>query len=432
MIRRRQALLLAGMLAAGPGPAAAQSWLETRISIEELAEAGDYAAAAELSDRLLEQVAAEFGDVSPDYADSLMLLAEVDLGDFEFLRAEGRVYSAIGIFRELEGPNSPSLIEPYVLLGELLYADGAHTPALEAFEEARLLTRRELGLFNQDQLAILAKMTHTALSSGDRDLALDLQDEAVSIVGRSYGTDSIEYVGAILDQADWLARVGDRRGATQIRYSLHGVVNDFPEDRPSLTVSALREIARRSLLTTRYDPLPPRELTRALKIVDGLEPPDPVLHASVLKDIADWHFAMRSLDEADAALAAAWAILDQAKGGQEIQQEWFGEPEIIRASALMPSPMVARALTTGTNAPGGQVELEFEVLTSGRASGIRVVGSNPPGLVDDAAIQSIERSSFRPAMAGGEAVVATRRFIWNFHYHPDRVQDLSASFRRSD
>jgi len=71
-----------------PAQEAPANWLETRIEIEDLAAAGDHAAAVALGDRLLEQLTAEFGEEDMRLAEAHLLLGSIYRASGDYRAAE--------------------------------------------------------------------------------------------------------------------------------------------------------------------------------------------------------------------------------------------------------------------------------------------------------------------------------------------------------
>jgi TonB family protein len=428
MIAQQGAMFAAALYLLSAGPAAGQSWLETRIAIEELIEADNHEAAAALSDQLLEDIAAEFGEVSAEFAEAQMVLGHVELGNDEFIGAEDRILKAIAIYEDIDGPTTARLIEPYTLLGEVLYAQGAYPPALEAFTIARQLGRRAYGVLNEDQMILLDQMAQTALANDDRREAEQLRAEAVTLVQRIHGEASLEYVEASLQHADWLRRNAEGRGAASFTVnSLWTTIDNFAGDHPVVAVNALRLYSKRASRNLNGPVYGTNlALNKALRIVRKLDEPDPLLQAEVLRDLGDWNLASGRFDATEENYAEAWALLEAIEGGEAIQREWFGEPSILRSYAMRVSPEIANVLTQTPESIRGRIELEFEVDAYGRPGKARVTEANPPNLLDNEALRALSSFSFRPAMRDGDFVPAGSRYAWEYYYDPGRAAQIGA------
>ncbi len=181
MTPRTPAWLLTGALALAAGPLSAQSWLDTRAGIEELHEAGEAEGAKALGDEYLDYVRQDFGPTSPDVIDTLLQLADLYIAFGDAAIAVERISEAIGILGPVEASGSTQLMDAYIALGEAYSADDLNQLAIEAFEQARELSRRRLGLHNTEQIDILYSMSRAALDEGDVFAAAGFRQDAQDI-----------------------------------------------------------------------------------------------------------------------------------------------------------------------------------------------------------------------------------------------------------
>lgn len=435
MIAKHRAFYLSGLCLLAAGASDAQSWLETRIEVEELVEQGEFAAAAVLGDTLLEEVRETFGNISDQLAESHLLLASIQTRNQDFLDAEGNVLEAIDIYEVSDGPLSTKLIAPYIVLGETYHAAAEYELALNAYDQARDVGRRAYGLLNDGQIEILDRMSRTALSMGDFDEAKEFQLEAVTLVQRSYGDDSLEYLDANYRYADWLRTLRSYADAERTYFAMHRIIERNFDDDPVLTIGLLRTQAanqRDAVANVRYFRSPmlqtpglsgtaPRDLEDALKIVRDLDEPNPALHAAILVDIGDWNVAYGNMEDIAAPYLEAWNILDEIGGGAQLQLEWFSEQIVVYSA-----PLLSGLLVVDPQAPWGEVDVSFIIDSFGRTNEVRIISADPPGLIDGAAARQILNSRFRPRINDGRLVASPGRFTWRFQY------DDGAATRFSD
>lgn len=408
MIPQHRMLLLSGLLALAPNLSHAATWLETQIEIEELAAAKDYGAAAGMFDDLVEQVRLAFGDSSAELAGSYLLVADVQTRNGEYLEAIGNIVKAIEIHERNEGPLSSRLIEPYIALGDTY--DAAREPelALFAFEQARAISRREFGLLNEGQIPILDRMTRSL----PFDDARELQLEAVNIVQRLHGEDSREYLDANYRYAEWLVDMSAYGYAELAYHDMHRIIDEHFGGDPMLRVELLRTNAANLRGTPAVGfRAKPKELEEALSIVKGLDRPDPVLHAAVLRDIGDWNAVHGHVDDVVGVYLKAWDILGSVDGGENLQREWFSDQTVVG-----PAPLLSGVQSTDPLAPWARVDVTFTVDTRGRPVDVHIASSDPPGLFDRAAIRETSKSRFRPRIVDGELVASPGFLTFSFQY----------------
>jgi tetratricopeptide (TPR) repeat protein len=161
-----------------------------------LLEAEDYTAAAAIGERWVELTEQEFGPESLEAGAAYVGWAEALTQAGEYEAAEENFLVAVEIFRNADGIYSENLVRPLVGLGDSYHLDGEYLNAVSAFNEARTVSRRVLGLLNKEQIAILDRMTRTFVSMGEYLEADQHQREALLIVERNHPPESIEVLSA--------------------------------------------------------------------------------------------------------------------------------------------------------------------------------------------------------------------------------------------
>ena len=417
---RRWTSLLAGAFSVGAAPALAQSWLDTRAAIEELHAAGDAGAAAALGDEYLGDIREDFGPTSTMLVDSLMQLADLDIDLGEGAVAVERISEVIEILGPIEARDSSRLMDAYAALGEAYAADNLNLLAIEAFERARDLSRRRLGLYNTEQIDILYGMSRAAMSEGDpvaaasyRQYAQDIYVRARLEVLRSapamQSSDPREFLDARLSYANTLLVEGLRTDALLAYAETLDIIEDEfdKSSRMRATVLLAQSEAVGANLAT---------LQRARRTLNFMIEPDPLLRAELRREWGDWRMIAGLPEKAERAYRDSWKILETIEGGEELQRAWFGELEYIRDPGH--GLLGAGILTLDPDAPMGEVTLEFFVDSTGRAHDIRVVRANPDWMTGIAARQ-ISSSLFRPRFVDGDLVTTAGRFTWSFRYDPE-------------
>jgi TonB family protein len=399
---------------AGVEQPAPENWLETRIRMEELAEAGDFEAAAALQARLLELAAAEFGEDSPRLAETHLLIADIYRRGGDFTAAEASILNAIDVYSEQEGPLSPVLIDPYLDLGENYDAAGDYGSAISAYSEARTIGRRNFGLLNKDQLAIIDSMTAAAERLGQLEEARDLQIEALTLVERTHDETSLEALEARYKYAAWLRRHRQFDEERRIYFEILRMLNRDHGDEPLLTVRALRERAASYREEDNGDGLGLSGLRDALEMVEELPDPPALLLAELHVEIADWNVEFSRSGAIGDDYLAAWNYLGTLPNGAELRREWFDGLTVVEID-----PISSRGLSTDFGAPSGYVVVRFTVDRAGRARDVEVTDSYPQGFKDGAFLRQYREARFRPRIVNGE-LVATRRARRNeFRFDPE-------------
>ena len=398
-----------------PSPEAAgpENWLEARVLIEELAEAGDFAAAAALEARLLALAAEEFGEPSPRLAETHLLIARIQQQGGNYAAAETSILNAIEIYSNEEGPLSSTLIDPFLDLGDNYDASGDYASAISAYSEARTIGRRNFGLLNSDQLDIIDSMTAAAERLGQLEEARELQLEALTLVERSFEETSLEALDAKYKYAAWLRRHRQYDEERRIYFEILRILNRDYEEDPLLTVRVLRERARSYRDEDNGDGLGLSGLRDALEMVEAMpEPPARVL-AELHLEIGDWNVEFSRTGAIGDDYLDAWNYLGSVPEGAELRREWFDGLTVVEID-----PISSRGLSTDPNAPRGYVVVRFTVDRSGRARDVEVTDSYPAGFKDGSFVRQYREARFRPRIVNGEFVPVRRARRNEFRFDP--------------
>jgi hypothetical protein len=438
MPSRSHAWMITAPLVLCTSLASAESWLDTRATIETLAETENFSAAIALGDDLVAKAGVTFGKSSSEAADAELLLAQILREAGEPRKAAERISNAIEILRPMDTRDSMRLVDATVALGMAYAAADAPALAVVAFESAKALTRRKLGLLNERQIGILYLMAAAAHADRDYEGAMEYRAEAVEVAQRSrlralhgiertHGRSSAEFIDGQLGYASWLGCLGETSDARVAYLDTLELVEGLGEP-PALTVRVLREMAW-SLGSpwTAYDGLgnmvsgAPRELARARRVVNRMPEPDPALRAALLRDLGDWQLLVGRANSTAKAYRKASELLAGIEGGEELRLAWFEETQAIQP----PGNQLLRSglLTLAPNDPRGHVDVTFLVDSTGRASDIVVTGAEPEWLTDTA-VRQIANARFRPQLENGELVAAPGRYTWDFRYDPAVAEGL--------
>ena len=403
---------------------AAQDWLETRIAIEELVEAGRLDAAVELEPLLFERVAETYGQSSTELADAHLFMARVHARNADFVTVEGLIFDAIDIYELVRGANAVELFEPYMALGDHYLALGDNELAINAYSEARSVSRRHFGLLNLEQLEVLDRLTTVAIAMRDGDEARDLQHDKLDLVMRAYGEDSLQYLDANFAYADWLNRFPTSGRVLPQYAAIERLIKRNFDDDPRIHIRYLRYRAAgmRRFIAPQNFHLRPAFLEQALDWVEELEQstgqPDPLLHAEVLLDLGDWYVWFRQTDEIAAAYTQAWELLGAVDDGADIREQWFGQSRLL---GTMPA-LRSRAITNAASSRAGRIEVEFTVKPDGTTADAVLVDADPTGFLENDALAIVGFIRVRPRIVDGSVVEFTDNIIWNFNYDPDAIR----------
>ena len=156
--------------------------LETQIAFLDLVDERRFEEALPYAETMVELTEAEFGSPSAELATALANLAYIRRSLQDFDESNETFAGAIEMFRELEGPFTPSVINPLVSMGANFHANGEYFQALNLFEEARTVNRRAYGLLNPDQIEIVYHISATLTSMRRYEEAHQQQQDALSLI----------------------------------------------------------------------------------------------------------------------------------------------------------------------------------------------------------------------------------------------------------
>jgi len=385
--------------------------LDIQASIESLADAGQYDDALALKDQLLATTEAESGPESAALAEAHILIATIYRESGDFSSAEDEMLTAIDVYEASDGPLSATLIEPFLVLGDNYSEAGDYSAALSAYYEARQIGRRNYGLLNESQLAIIDAMTEADEKLGQLEEAKELQIEAMTIVERRYGETSPEGIDAQYKYALWLRSQGFYEDERRLYFLIERAIDkEFGGD-PLMKVRLLRTRADSFRRSNSADATGLNGLRQAIDIITNMTEPQPLLMAEVLVDIGDWNVEFTRTRAIGDEYLQAWELLGSIENGEALREEWFGPLYVVD----MP-PLSRRDLTTDPAAPSGYVIVYFTVDTSGRTRDIEITESVPAGFKDAAVLRVIRDGRFRPRIVDGQYEAARRAYRFGFQY----------------
>lgn len=431
---------------------------------------GEYNEALAPAQAMVELTAVEFGPQAAELAEPLVNLAQVQ--EMAGLRTEARqsYQASVALIEDRYGAVDKRLVPAYAGLARLDLVEGNYDQAVENFEQARYLLRRNFGLYNLDQEAFLEGQSRAYLLGGRQLEAHRKQMALFELHQREYGADSPEMVPALLRLGDWLGTLYlSLTLSNQNQYAclVERNFNMDPEQPSQCRSPGQRDVYKAAIdiLAEHYgstdyrliEPLlrladtyyyqtkryvqqefssgfydfdrPPASfrppvrqegkglaaLQRALKIAEAnpVEAADQVV--AILIEMGDWHMIYRRNSDTGIELyREAWHRIAQGPGGAAAANETFAQPErlFFLDTAAPPgrgSMSYRTTLYSSTSAPPeGQVTLQLDVTAKGTAENVIVVESGTEDPQGRAAVEAraVADAMFRPRIVDGEAVDA--------------------------
>lgn len=393
--------------------------LETQIVFLDLIRERRFEEALPFAETMAELTEQEFGSPSIELATTLSNLAFVQRSLKLFDESNAAFLGAIEMYRAVEGPFTASTITPLVSMGANYHEMGDFFQALGIFQEARTVNRRAFGLLNTDQVDIVYHIAATLASMRRFDEAHLQQQDALRLMERVHGSDSLEILLYIYRYAEWLVSGFQFDPARQQYLRAMELIRAHDGPDSALMVTPLREIGNSYRIQKLGEGRGISSLRRALEVAESQAEPNNLELARVLRDIGDWQTAFSRVGPPGEEYVRAWELLGNVENGEELRTEWFDDGNGDYVLREFPS---SRGLVD-SDEPGaveGYVRIVFDVDVDGKSLNVNVLESEPPGFKDTAMLRAISRSRFRPRVVDGEVVYASgliRNFT--FHYLPE-------------
>ena len=367
------------------------------------------------------------------------LLAALALCDSAWCVDEGsaqdRYARAVHDAEQQYGPTDSALVEPLVSLAAALIAAGQPADAIEPLTRAVGILRRNSGLYDRRQFALLSQLTDLYSLQGDVDSAVAALAYMERVSERTDGRQSTQHAHALAAIAAWYCRLGRfdggrerfRRSIERLRTAddeqlidaLLGLTrcsfDELAAEGVATSPDSLESYRGPVLLTSRISINSPTFQQRVLKILrpEGEQAVryaaqlaetvklTPQRRVAVLLQAGDWFQAKDHSRTARRYYVSAQRWLERTEGADD--------PFAAPVQVLYPVPALALRSTLGrassTNAR--YVEAEFTVRADGHVDSGRVIASELGRSAADETLQALQVARFRPRMAQGAAVDTT-------------------------
>ena len=341
--------------------------------------------------------------------------------------AKERYARAVHDAEQQYGPTDSALIEPLGSLADALIAAGQPADAIEPLMRAIGILRRNSGLYDQRQYALLSQLTDLYSLKGDIDSAVAALAYMERVSERKDGRQSTQHAESLASIAAWHCRLGRfDSGRERYRRSIERLRTGDDEQ----LIDALLGLARCSfdelaaegvatspgsldsyrgpvVMTSRISLGSPTFQHRILKILrsDGEQAVrqaaqlaetatlTPERRIAVLVQAGDWFQAKDHTRAARRYYASAQRWLKRSDGADD--------PFAAPVQVLYPVPALALSAPS-TNAR--YVEAEFTVRADGHVDSGRVVSNELGRSAADETLQALQIARFRPRMVADTAV----------------------------
>lgn len=341
--------------------------------------------------------------------------------------AKDRYARAVHDAEQQYGATDSALVQPLSSLADALIAAGQPADAIEALARAVGILRRNSGLYNQRQYALLSQLTDLYSLTGDVDSAVATLAYMERVSERAYGRQSLQHAQALAAIGAWHCRVGRfESGRERFHRSIErlraGEAEQLIDALLGLTRCSFDELAAEGVatspdslesyrgpvvLTSRISLGSPTFQHRILKILrsDGEQALrqaaqlaetvtlTPQRRVAVLLQAGDWFQAKDHTRTARRYYASAQRWFKRSAGADD--------PFAAPVQVLYPVPALALS-APATNAR--YVEAEFTVRADGHIESGRVIANDLGRSAADETLQALQVARFRPRMVEDTAV----------------------------
>lgn len=378
----------------------------------------------------------------------------VDVQNAEYGKAEAFLTAYIRALEAAKHRYHADLVQPHILLGDAQFGQQDYAAALDSYAMAVHVSRVSDGLFTPKQVEAVYKQSETLQRLGDVKDAADREQYAFAVLAKAHGANSLALLPGVFRLAQWqldarnifsaralyeqALRIHGANGqasAPEAVPALQGLVKTyrlerFPphetpgrDDRPDFPSVASRSgfgaTSFDAPLTINNFPVAERALQDIIRIrqQDPNTAPMPVSEA--ILDLADWHLLWEHFKKAKTLYEHVYERLQFMDSVDA--DAYFGEPRPLHLpmpNSPRPPPSAQRGKQTN-----GFVTLQFDVSANGGVKNMKVVASEPPGMMDFAVRRSLRAARYRPVVVDGEtAAFAGQTHRHDFSYFP-RVQE---------
>ena len=436
------AALALSVVSIGTAAAQPESSVDVYAEFKRLFDAGEHAAAVEAGRKVVALTEQEQSQGTETLQVALMNLGLAQQLAGDYLGAEQSYLRAIALIEAAGRLTSPRLARAQAGLATAYYSARRYDLAAPALDRAVALSRRSEGLFNEDQLPLLAKQADSLTQLGQLEQALQARRYAVRLVERKHGQRSLRFAQELESLGRWYSVVAAYEASrTTLLKSLRTVEElegpgsiDLVGPLTALSDNAQRwlfdpvaraqaagEEERRTMFhdSSAMPGLPGlspstiaaeglRWLERAAELASASPEPSPPLVAAVRTQLGDWFQARLELDRARPHYLQAWHAATQAApadGRPPLNEQIFGAPVLLQYRPVEGWDRYAQR--PADEAERRHVELELTVDAQGRVQDVKVVSDAGDARFAARTVQSIEAARYRPRFSDGEPVATS-------------------------
>lgn len=377
----------------------------------------EYDYALTLSQSLLDEVDAMRRAAPRAYGQLLVNHGIIQSADGEYDLSLPLIESGLELMEQRANPFSRSLINALMARGLTMFAMEDIEGAEDSFHRVQHIMHRQGGVYAPDQIPVIDWLTKTSLKQGELSAADRQQRFSLRVAEKVYGPDSIELLPLLARLGGYFASRGStippmvdtemrlqrdmlfKFAVDMYQRSVAIIEQNYGENDLRL-VQPLRGLANARMLQITNRKYAEEALERSLAIVDSNPDSDLSDRAQALVDLGDL-YVITSDNRAGETYLRAWHLLQETPETQEVANLYFGTP-----LRLFPreSPVLYIDRQPDNTEAGDPlfVELEYNVNTNGKVSGIRLIEKNVPNEHARVLRHKLKTSRYRPRISEGE------------------------------
>ncbi len=396
--------------------------IEAHVRFLRLNDEERYLEAGVAAQEVVDLTSDEFGSDSMELTTPLVNLATMQLRNGPLQSAEASYKRCVAIIENHEGLLSERLINPLNGLGATYNRLGLYEQAVQTYERALRINHVNDGFYNFEQFKIYDGLTESYIGLEEIEDANFFQESQLEIYQRKVGVNSPAIAPGLYKLAEWYERSGQlelalhtyRKADTVLRNGEGGNTN--PERVRALEGEAyIYERAGNQSASASV-------LKRAISIIDANPEIDYVSRGTLLVRLGDLYARSGKATSAEENYTEAWRDLSRDGSDLDLRDRFFAKPVRVAGRPLSSLELAPNARKVNPEyLSAGRVLISYTVKADGRTADIRVVESEPSGMMDKSLVSTFSRSLFRPQRVDGVATDAENQlFQLDFRYARDK------------
>jgi tetratricopeptide (TPR) repeat protein len=365
------------------------------------------------------------------WSEALTQLASAQQQEGQFDVAIQNYSAAIDIIETDTNRLSEKLVDPLWKLSQT-YADaGELDTALMTYKKTLHVYQVNSGLYNLEQMKMLAEMSEVWFRLGDYARADELQRFCVNLANHEYPGDNLLKLPAMYGRANMLSRAGNNVKSQKVYRQIVAMIENVEGTGSITLLPVLYELADLFLYNeindNYYGPDQARRyLRRAVKITAEHEQATALQKADALLAMGDF-LALKTADRASTLhhYRQAWDWLSADSELRAARDQRFTDPLALNDVPSNSNPAFLDLIAnSASNDTSGIVVVSYTVSSKGEVKDMRVTESRPDGYKDYIVKTHLRNIAFRPRFVDREPTAALdRRYEVRYSYADEELSE---------